>query len=527
MAQLNISLPHQDSADTTLVPILGRRLNALQFAIAGSRPTNRKTIFAGKLSLCDQSTQKPKLSKILAVGSTSKEKDLRPFWNEQCQEISSKLWLPTKTDLQDLDLNSSDTLLKEVVENSWFSAKLYSALKTSSQKTCSVSFTSSVAECTDLEIIKSRSVKLYLAKQQRKTVKLWMDTSRFVFNATIDLLNKKEVKLSWLAIKTKIIKELPEWTKPVPYQIKSIAVKDACLAVKNAILKFKKSGEISRVKFRSRKEPTQSCFIPKSAMKTSGIYHTVLGVIRFTEELPDNPKDARLIWRAGRLYLKIPFSTMPAVPYGENQARRVCSIDPGIRNFVTFFSDSICGHIGQNDFGRIQRLAAHADKLVSRMSKAGKQKKRKMKLALHRIGDNIRNLVEELHHKTALFLVRNFELILLPSFETSEMALRSKRKIRSKTVRSMMTFSHYKFKQFLKHKAFEYGKRVVDVCEAYTSKTHPVTGKILNIGGSRTIRLSDNTRIDRDFNGARNILLRALVDSPMSKDIQLTIVKKC
>lgn len=511
----------------TLIPILGRRMNALQFAIAGFHPTNRKTIFAGKLSSCDQSTQNQKSSKILAVGSISKEKGFRPFWNERRQEISSKLWLPTKTDLQDLDLNSSDTSSKEVVENSWFSAKLYSVPKTSSPKTCSVSFTSSAAECMGLEITKSRSVKLYLTKEQRKTVKLWMDTSRFAFNVTIDLLNKKEVKPSWLAIKTKIIRELPEWTKPVPYQIKNIAVKDACLSVQNAIRKFKKTGEVSRVKFRSRKEPTQSCFIPKSAINTTGIYHTILGAIRFTQELPNNPKDSRLIWRAGRLYLKIPFSNMPAVPYGENQARRVCSIDPGIRNFATFFSDSICGHIGQNDFGRIQRLATHADKLVSRMSKAGKQKKRKMKLALHRIGDNIGNLVEELHHKTALFLVRNFELILLPSFETSDMALKSKRKIRSKTVRNMMTFSHYKFKQFLKHKAFEYGKKVVDVCEAYTSKTHPVTGEILSIGGAKTIKLSDNTRIDRDFNGARNILLRALVDSPVSKDTQLTFFSNC
>lgn len=505
----------------TLIPILGRRLNALQFAIAGSPRINRKTIFAGRLNSCERNIQAQKSSKISAVESILKEKDLKPFWNERCAEISSKLWLPIKTDLQDLDSTSYDTLSKEVVENSWFSARLSSAQKKNSPRTCSISCTSSVAECTGSEITKSKSVKLYLSKQQRKTVKLWMDTSRFVYNVTVESINKKKVKPNWLAIKTKIIKELPEWTKPVPYQIKSIAVKDACLAVKNAIRKFKAGGGISRVKFRSRKEPTQSCFIPKSAIKTNGIYPTVLGVIRYTEVLPDNPKDARLIWRAGRLYLKVPFNS-PPVPYGENQAR-VVSIDPGIRNFVTFFSDSICGHIGQSDFGRIQRLATYADKLISRMSKVGKQKKRKMNLALHRIGDKIRNLVEELHRKAALFLVRNFDLILLPTFETYDMALKYKRKIQSKTVRNMMTFSHYKFKRFLQHKAFEHGKKVLEVCESYTSKTHPETGEILTIGGTKHIKLSNHTRIDRDLNGARNILLRALVDSPVSKDTQLTV----
>jgi len=348
-----------------------------------------------------------------------------------------------------------------------------------------------------------------------------MDTSRFVYNTTVDLLNKKILKPNWMAIKSEIIKALPEWTMPVPYQIKSIAVKDACLAVQNAIRKYKKGGGISHVKFRSRKEPTQSCFVPKSAIKNNGIYTTILGTIQYAEALPDNPKDSRLVWRAGRLYLKIPF-TKPSVPYGEKQARTV-SIDPGIRNFATFFSEAICGHIGQNDFGRIQRLATHADKLVSRMSKAGKQKKKKMLIALHRAGDKIRNLVEELHHKAALFLVRNFDIILLPTFETSEMALKANRKIRSKTVRNMMTFSHFKFKNFLKHKAFEYGKKVVDVCEAYTSKTHPETGEIMNIGGAKSIKLLNGNRVDRDINGARNIMLRALVDPPMSKDMQLTV----
>lgn len=49
----------------------------------------------------------------------------------------------------------------------------------------------------------------------------------------------------------------------------------------------------------------------------------------------------------------------------------------------------------------------------------------------------------------------------------------------------MLTFAPYKFKLFLKHKAFEYGKTVIDVSEANTSKTHPYTGEIRNIGGEK------------------------------------------
>lgn len=72
-------------------------------------------------------------------------------------------------------------------------------------------------------------------------------------------------------------------------------------------------------------------------------------------------------------------------------------------------------------------------------------------------------------------------------------------------------------------KRFGRGKKVVDVCEAYTSKTHPETGEIMNIGGAKSIKLLNGNRVDRDINGARNIMLRALTDSSMSKDMQLTV----
>ncbi|MBK1695617.1 transposase, partial [Chromatium weissei] len=220
----------------------------------------------------------------------------------------------------------------------------------------------------------------------------------------------------------------------------------------------------------------------------------------------------------GKYYLAVPSKT-PRVPNGDNQAR-VVAIDPGVRNFVAFYSDDICGFIGSGDFSRIQRLAYHLDDLISRTTRATKQRQRKMRIAAARMREKIQHLINELHHKTALFLVKNFELILLPTFETQAMTSQAGRKIKSKTVRSLLSFAHYRFKQFIQHKAFEYGKRVVDVNEAYTSKTHPETGGIKHIGGAKFIRLLSGEWVDRDLVGARNILLRALVDTPQSADWQ-------
>ena len=96
------------------------------------------------------------------------------------------------------------------------------------------------------------------------------------------------------------------------------------------------------------------------------------------------------------------------------------------------------------------------------------------------------------------------------------MIIRGKRCLQRQSVRSMLTFAHYRFKTFLKHKAFEMGKRVLDVNEAYTSKTVSWTGEVVkNLGGAKVIRSRIDGRVmDRDINDARGIFLRALVDTP-------------
>ncbi|TAG18200.1 MAG: hypothetical protein EAZ39_11920, partial [Oscillatoriales cyanobacterium] len=93
-----------------------------------------------------------------------------------------------------------------------------------------------------------------------------------------------------------------------------------------------------------------------------------------------------------------------------------------------------------------------------------------------------------MHKKSAHFLTTNYQVIFLPTFETSQMVKRAKRKINKKSARQMLTWAHYRFKQIIKHQADKNGSIyrfkqiikhqadkngsiVVDVSEAYTSKT--------------------------------------------------------
>ena len=323
---------------------------------------------------------------------------------------------------------------------------------------------------------------------QRAKLKLWFDASRFTYNRTIELLTADGApKASWLKIKKDILADLPQWTKPVPYEVKSHAIRDACLAV-SAVKKFnkqlkadknsglRKEEDFAKAHFRSRRDDSQTIFIHASALSHRGVYHTLLGELKKREPIPHAHGDAKLTLRHHQYHLSVPFKKMgPHLSESNLRSQapeqvRVVALDPGVRNFITWFSEDGCGKLGEQDFGRIQRLCQHQDKLLSRAAQAPSKRRRNMRRAAERMTVRIQNLINELHHKTARFLVDNFDVILLPDFKTSGMVTRGQRRIRSKTVRNLLSFAHHRFRNFLKHKASESGRTVLIVNEAYTSK---------------------------------------------------------
>ena len=461
-----------------------------------------------KSSTCVKNILKQRSFKTLDQESTSSVEDCRGYWDEQCKEISSHLWLPTEIAFHDLGQTSSNGLSSKTVENSWFSTRFHCPQNRNLLRICLPSSTSSPVGCMDSEntVLKSRKIRVYPTSRQREILRQWFGVSRYVYNQTIAYLKKDGTIANWMAIKKWLLPSLPEWAKDTPYQIKAIAVKDACQTVKLCKRKFRETHQFNEAKFRRRHNKKQSVFIPNSALKVEhGIYYTLLGDLKSFEPYPKPDGDCRLVYQSGRWFISVPMETTCK---SENQGR-IVAIDPGVRTFATFYSPNSCGKLGCEDFSRVQRLCYWLDDLISRMSKACRRQRYKMRKAADRMRWRIRDLIDELHHKTALFLVSNFDIIFIPKFETRQMAKKGRRRIRAKSVRSMLTFAHYRFQEFLKAKALEYGKHVININEAYTSKTCSWNGKIKNIGSAKYIK-DENIVVDRDYNGARGILLRAL-----------------
>ena len=252
------------------------------------------------------------------------------------------------------------------------------------------------------------------------------------------------------------------------------AIFDACRAVSaakkfNAKLARNESGrnrqdeDFARVRFRSRKNPRQTFTVQANCVGDSGIYRTKLGDMQMAEKLPipENRNICRLSMRYGQYHLSVPYDEkLP--PQRENQAR-VVALDPGVRSFLSWYCAYSVGKIGEGAFFRIQRLCERLDDLLSRAQKSPSRRRRNMRRAAGRMRIRIENLVRELHRQAARFLVSSFDVILLPGFETSEMVERGRRRIRSKTVRNLLSLAHYRFGMFLRHKAHETGVAILAV----------------------------------------------------------------
>ena len=366
-----------------------------------------------------------------------------------------------------------------------------------------------------------------------------MDASRWTYNLTVEIL-KGGAPAAWKTVAARVMAELershPEW-EPVPYQVKRTSVRDACRAMSNVkkgnknLADARAKGErldedFSELHFRSRKNPRQSCYIPDDAVTEHGVYHTILGPLRMAEAVPENPKESRLVRHRGQYWLVAPHPAQCDIetPCGDGAV----ALDPGVRTFLTFFSETECGKIGYQAFGRIQRLCHWLDDLISRTdTEPNRCRRGRMRQAQERMRQRITNLVDELHWQTARWLTGNYRIILLPSFETQDMTRRAGRRIRSKTARMMLSFRHYEFKQRLKWKAWQRGAIVLEVSEAYTSRTRSWDGSVNQNLGSRTVvRDEKGFGMDRDVNGARGIFLRALGDSPLLRGLLTQVASR-
>ena len=496
-------------------------------AIAASHQESKKTTSQDKSCSCGKDSQTQKSSKTSEAVLTTKEKDCNPFYNDFCKEISSQLLSHIEIDCAGSDLNLLNSSCSKTVGKSWFSIEPKYHHNENSQRTCWQYFTYFHAGCMDFvdTRIKSRKIRIYPTQEQKHLFRKWFGVSRKVYNTSVEYYNdENKSTIKWMEVSKIVLNSLPEdYVKVVPYQIKKIAIKDCYTAFRVGCKKAKETGEGFEFSFRTRKNPKQSCYIPKSALSDQGIYYTLSGTLKMKERhLLENSnwQDLRLVCEYGRWYISVPIQVHSDFQVDNQNLKDVVALDPGIRAFLTYFSEE--GRFGKIGEGCFKRLLAINHKIAKPISKKDlekdKYKRRRLYRKIGKLRLQLHDITDELHWKTINFLTRNFGVILLPTFETSEMIKKDGRKINEEVVKAMQSFRFYVFGERLKQKSEERGVVLLRTNEAYTSKTNSFNGEIMNIGSRKSFKY-DGIKIDRDVNGARNILLRAMRDSSATAEM--------
>ena len=179
--------------------------------------------------------------------------------------------------------------------------------------------------------------------------------------------------------------------------------------------------------------------------------------------------------------------------------KRIIALDPGLRKFL----------VGYDPSGQVSIFGAQAQQeIISLLLRLDIEKLSKQET--HCLWTRIKNLVSEMHWKSIDYLISNYDVILYPKFETSKM-IRSK-KLSKLSKRIMNMFSFFTFKSRLEWKCAKHGKTLIIVDESYTSKTCGCCGELNSkLGSSEEFKCPKcEMSIDRDVNGARNILLKNL-----------------
>jgi putative transposase len=463
-----------------------------------------------KLKHLQQVTQDAKSLQRLDRDSILGGESLTPFWNELSVGISSCLSLPTPTDLPDLDLTSLNGSVKDLTVKSWFSINKNTVVKQNSYKICCPSSTASPLGYTDGVSTKKnsggtrkyqskkrhsqkltakpapnsvRKIRVYPDSKLNRLWRHWLAGCRFVYNRGIEAF-KKGFQGSSYDLEALVLNDLPEWLKTVPRHPKANAVQDAYDAWKQA------QANNGEAKYRSCRQGVSTIKFKNGNYIKGNWFPTLTKGCSFqaSQPLPASCNYGTQLVRDRRRW----FAVIPEyIPTEITTIRRVIALDPGVRTFLTGYDGETVLEVGKGDIERIVRLCFHLDKLISRAyQKTVKAKQRRSFLrAASRIRIKLRNLVDELHRQTASYLVHNYKVIFIPTFETSEMVLKSKRRINTKSVRSMLTWSHYRFKQLLISMADKHGVIIVETNEAYTSKTCGKCGHVhTKLGGNKVFK---------------------------------------
>lgn len=531
-----------------------------------SRLNTKKRTSNVKSKISNKRTRITKSSKTSVRVLTGSDPDCSPFWNERTTTLSKKLSSHIATGFADSEWSSWNGYSRSMASGCSFTtgwkrpltqppswpttywqsrttswqrttdAELHRRSERAKQRNKGQTKAAKTEECdSDIKPFAAIKIPMPTTPDQRALLTRWLGVYRWTYNQCCALVNLQQVRPSLKHLRARVvnisgIKEFysdqSDWILAVPYDWRDKAVVEFVTGYHTQRYVMGKAPGDFKMRFKSRKALNQVCEIDVKHWHCGKPFVRSWGSLprlRFLNRVHrfvyfiDRPELAVKIMyvRSKRSFMLILPRTVEFSPRRPTQD--VVFFDPGVRTFLTGYDSQ--GRVLELGVGYESLLepCQQMDKLCSAANnqQAGQKRSKRARYnirnrRLPRMRQRLKNQVADFHSKVARFACENYSDIHLPIFDTARMLNKQPvRCINSKTARMMCTWSHYKFQQLLRYRARTTGAKVHIANEAYTSRTCCMCGNIKPKSSSKISSCTAcGSRMDRDINGAVNIMLR-------------------
>jgi putative transposase len=351
---------------------------------------------------------------------------------------------------------------------------------------------------------------LYNQDIKNKVVYKKIDYSNIKDKKEIRIMRVNEYKttnkllLDFKIIRTYFLKDIKNeiYKKyETPSHILDNAVKNACTMYKSALTNLmNKNIKHFCLRYIKQKKKSLILDVDKQYISLNTIIKSKLGdKLKNKENIQYNNKHECKIYydsNIDRFTLLVPTSLNKEEKPDDNS---FISIDPGVRTYLNCISKNNYIEIGNNISDKLKNLNKKIDNNKSN---------KKIKI----LRNKIKNIVDDFHWKTIHYLTSNYKNIIIGNMSTKSIIRNEDSVLNKMTKRIANNLSFYKFRSRLQYKCNIKENKLLIVDEKYTSKMCTKCGELhQNLGSNKIYKCKHcNLNIKRDYNGARNILLKSI-----------------
>lgn len=395
-----------------------------------------------------------------------------------------------------------------VKTNSWFRIKLFTPDKNPAQNRKHIFKLNRKGKIKTKT--RSRKIRIVFNQEQRNKIIQWLSVYRKVYNLAVKTANNHKI-YNFINLR-KIVKPLYQELygrkiKKSGIQIHTLdyAIKDVCEAYKTANANLR-AGNIKYFRIRPQKINKNNMSLVIEGQAFSKVYNSfaykTFGEIKSSEPIKGLKRNARLVFNKRRNKFYLFLSEFRKLKEKKISGNKECSLDPGIRTFQTVYDKKDYNNIGEDIEHEFKPILDKLDKVAMFQ---GKKWHKKYETRLY---SKLKNKINDLHWKAALFLCKKYDEITIGKISTSSV-ISKKNNLSKKNRRLCQLLSHFTFRKRLKEKCEEYGVKFNAIDESYTTKKCGYCGELNEVGRSKIYKCQKcGFTHGRDFNGTRLIMIK-------------------